>query len=279
MQTVDALQKNELASESELFIYSDAPKNENAVAKVNEVREHIKVIDGFKKVTIIKREKNWGLAGNIIDGVTMVLKQYGRVIVLEDDLVTSPLFLKFMNEALTLFKYRRDIYSISGYTFPVRIPDYYHDELFLFYRSSSWGWATWKNRWDTIEFNTEKIELIIRDKGFRKKFKRGGEDLYQMLKMQLKGYIDSWAIRFALGLAINDAYTLYPVRSLVKNIGLDASGTHREKTSKWEISIDKEFLPKMDNINIKLDNEICIGLQHLFSINPVRKLYNYLRFN
>jgi GT2 family glycosyltransferase len=99
-QTVEALKKNELASESELFIYSDAPKNGKAKEKVKEVREYIKTIDGFKKVTIIERENNWGLADSIIDGVTKIVNEYGKIIVLEDDLVTSPYFLKFMNEAL-----------------------------------------------------------------------------------------------------------------------------------------------------------------------------------
>ena len=103
-QTVEALRKNELANESELFIYADAPKNENAVVKVNEVREYIKSVDGFKKVTIIHREKNWGLANSIIDGVTKIVNEYGKIIVLEDDLITSPNFLSFTNQALDFYE-------------------------------------------------------------------------------------------------------------------------------------------------------------------------------
>ena len=103
-QTIEALQKNELASESNLIIYSDEANNKNVQENVDKVRLYIDQIDKFKKVTIIKRETNWGLANNIIDGVTKVVNQYGKIIVLEDDMITSPYFLKYMNEALEIYK-------------------------------------------------------------------------------------------------------------------------------------------------------------------------------
>ena len=119
-QTVEALQKNELAKESELFIYCDEAKNEDAGKSVDEVREYIDKVDGFKKVTIIKREKNWGLADSIIDGVTKIVNEYGKIIVLEDDLVTSPYFLKFMNDGLEFYKDEKKVFGITGYAFPVK---------------------------------------------------------------------------------------------------------------------------------------------------------------
>jgi len=114
MQTVEALKKNELAQESELFIFSDGWKNEDDKPKVLEVRDYLKTIDGFKKVTIIEKDKNWGLANNIIDGVSKIVNEYDKVIVLEDDLMTSPYFLKYMNEALKRYKDEEKVMHISG---------------------------------------------------------------------------------------------------------------------------------------------------------------------
>ena len=128
-QTVEALQKNELAKESELFIYSDAAKSKEAEKSVNEVRKYIQTIIGFKKVIIIKREKNWGLADSIIDGVTKIVNEYGKIIVLEDDLVTSPYFLKFMNEALVFYKDKEKVWHISGWNYPIETNKL--DDVFL----------------------------------------------------------------------------------------------------------------------------------------------------
>ena len=120
-QTVEALQKNKLASESELFIYSDDAKNDDARVSVDEVRKYIDNITGFKKITVIKRDKNWGLASSIIDGVTKIVNKYGRIIVLEDDLVTSPYFLKFMNDSLEVYEKRNDVFSVTGFNYPKSI--------------------------------------------------------------------------------------------------------------------------------------------------------------
>jgi GT2 family glycosyltransferase len=117
-QTIDALRNNDLAKDSELFIYSDGAINKGAASEVNKVRHLIFGMSGFKKVTIIERDRNWGLAASIIDGVTQVIGQYGRVIVLEDDLVTSPYFLRYMNEALDLYQNEHQVISIVGYKFP-----------------------------------------------------------------------------------------------------------------------------------------------------------------
>jgi len=228
-QTVEALQKNELAKESELFIYCDNAKNEDARVKVDEVRAYVDRIDGFKKVTIIKREKNWGLADSIIDGVTKIVNEYGKIIVLEDDLVTSPYFLKFMNETLEIYEIREDIFSVTGFNYPknvLNIPSYYKDELYLSYRCMSWSWGTWKDRWDKVDWNVKGFEQLKNDKIKIDKFNRGGQDLFPMLKSQIEGKIDSWAIRFCLAHSMNDSFCVYPVKSLVNNEGFDGSGVH-----------------------------------------------------
>ena len=222
-QTVETLQKNELANESELFIYSDAAKNEQASESVNAVREYIKTINGFKEITIILRDKNWGLADSIIDGVTKIVNEYGRIIVLEDDLVTSPYFLKFMNEGLTMYENEDKVASIHGYIYPIdNLPN-----TFFIKGADCWGWATWKRAWDVFEPNGQKILDELKSRGLEK-----GADfnnsygLTQMLKDQIKGKNNSWAVRWYMSAFLKDMLTLYPGKSYVQNIGDDDSGTH-----------------------------------------------------
>ena len=222
-QTVEALQKNKLASESELFIYSDEAKNDDARVSVDEVRKYIDNITGFKKITVIKRDKNWGLANSIIDGVTKIVNEYGRIIVLEDDLVTSPYFLKFMNEGLTMYENEDKVASIHGYIYPIdNLPN-----TFFIKGADCWGWATWKRAWDIFEPNGQKILDELKSRGLEK-----GADfnnsygLTQMLKDQIKGKNNSWAVRWYMSAFLKDMLTLYPGKSYVQNIGNDDSGTH-----------------------------------------------------
>jgi len=222
-QTVEALIKNELASESELFIYSDEAKNDDARVSVDEVRKYIDNITGFKKITVIKRDKNWGLANSIIDGVTKIVNEYGRIIVLEDDLVTSPYFLKFMNEGLTMYENEDKVASIHGYIYPIdNLPN-----TFFIKGADCWGWATWKRAWDVFEPNGQKILDELKSRGLEK-----GADfnnsygLTQMLKDQIKGKNNSWAVRWYMSAFLKDMLTLYPGKSYVQNIGDDDSGTH-----------------------------------------------------
>ena len=153
-QTVEALQKNELASESDLFIYCDNAKNEEGQKIIDEVRNYVDSVDGFKKVTIIKREKNWGLANSIIDGVTKIVNEYGKIIVLEDDLVTSPYFLKFMNEALEYYKNEEKVWHISGWNYPINTDGL--DDVFLWQLMNCRGWATWADKWQYYEKDVDK---------------------------------------------------------------------------------------------------------------------------
>ena len=222
-QTVEALQKNELASESELFIYSDAAKNEEAKNKVQEVRDYIHTIDGFKKITIIEREKNWGLADSIIDGVTKIVNEYGKIIVLEDDLVTSPYFLKFMNDALTMYENELKVASIHGYIYPIEnLP-----ETFFIKGADCWGWATWQDRWDIFEPNGQKLlEELKSTKLENEADFNGSYEFTKMLKDQIDGKNNSWAIRWYMSAFLKDMLTLYPGQSYVQNIGFSEEATH-----------------------------------------------------
>lgn len=246
-QTVEALQKNTLTKESDLIIYSDAPKNSSVVAAVRDVRNYVKTITGFRSVSIVERDRNWGLANSIINGVTTVVNQYGCVIVLEDDLVTSPHFLEYMNAALQHYELDPKAFSITAYNFPEQtmlIPYDYVWDTYAAFRCCSWGWATWTDRWNRVKWDMEYYETFMRNREAQELFDRGGPDLTQTLTMQHEGRIDSWAIRFGYAHYANQMHCIYPVKTLVANIGLDHSGTHCGVSPQWEhASIDECWMP------------------------------------
>lgn len=222
-QTVEALQKNEMAGDSELFIYSDAAKNDQASEGVNAVREYIETINGFKKITLIKRDKNWGLADSIIDGVTQIVNKYGKIIVLEDDLVTSPYFLNFMNDALEFYKNEEKVWHVSGYCPPL---NKVIKEHFFIKPTSCWGWATWENRWSFFKKDSDHF-LNWFDKERRKDFNiNNSYDYFSQIKLNYQNKINTWAIFWYATVYENNGLSLHPKESFVENIGHDGSGIH-----------------------------------------------------
>ena len=234
-QTIEALQKNELAQDSELIIYSDGPKTEEDSLKVEEVRSYLKNVRGFAAVHIHEQKENQGLAQSIINGVTEMVNKYGRVIVLEDDLVTSPYFLKYMNEGLDLYDQDDRVISLLGYVYPVKssLP-----ETFFLKGAHCWGWATWKRGWDLFEKNGEVLLKKLVDQKLTKAFDCNGTYPYtEMLKAQIMGKNNSWGVRWNASAFVNDKLTLFPGRSLVFNIGNDGSGTHCGADGTFDISM------------------------------------------
>jgi len=223
--TIEALQENTLASESELFIYSDAAKNVDVQDSVNTVREYLKTVDGFQSVTIIEREENWGLANSIINGVTEIVNEYGKIIVLEDDLVTSPYFLEFMNEALDFYRDKKDVWHISGWNYPLALDT--EKELFLWRGMNCWGWATWADRWKNYEKDVDSIM-----KGFSKEdikrftIEHSIPNFWEQILANRSGQINTWAIFWYATIFQHKGLCLNPVKSYVRNIGLDGSGMH-----------------------------------------------------
>lgn len=247
--TVEALQKNTLAKDSELFIYSDAAKSKNDEIKVEEVREYIKKISGFKQVVIIERERNFGLANSIIDGVTKIVNEYGKIIVLEDDLVTSPCFLNFMNKGLELYKDDPKVASIHGYVYPIdNLP-----ETFFIKGADCWGWATWSDKWSVFEPSGQKLLDKIRKLKLEKEMDFNGSYGYvEMLKSQIIGKNNSWAIRWYASAFLKDMLTLYPGKSYVQNIGFDSQATHcKSKTNIFNTDLNKKLV--IYKIDIKED--------------------------
>lgn len=238
-KTVDALRNNLLASKSELFIFSDGWKNDSAKIEVEKVRNYLKTIDGFKKITIIERLDNYGLAKSIIEGVSEIINQYGRVIVLEDDLITSKNFLIYMNDALEFYSTTPKVWSISGFSFPIIHQDGYQFDAAFGLRASSWGWASWQDRWDKVDWDVSDYDQFIKNQSSQKRFNLGGSDLCKMLADQMTGKINSWAIRFCYAQFKDGAFDLYPTLSKVESIGfgVDASNTK---------GMNKRFATKLD---------------------------------
>ena len=223
-RTVEALQRNELADNSELFCFSDGAKCETDQEKVLAVRKYIHSIPTFKKVTIIEREKNLGLAQSIISGVDEIVNAYGQIIVLEDDMVTSPFFLQYMNDALRFYRDEEQVISVHGYMYPVKakLP-----ETFFLKGADCWGWGTWKRGWQLFEADGQKLLDSLKAMNLSRQFDFDGSYAYtEMLEEQVTGKNDSWAIRWYASAFLNGKLTLYPGKSLLANTGLDESGTH-----------------------------------------------------
>jgi hypothetical protein len=230
-QTVEALQKNALAKDSDLIIYSDAPKTPEAAAAVREVREYIRTINGFKSVAIIERDKNWGLANSIIDGVTSVVNKYGRIIVLEDDLVTSHYFLDFMNTALETYQDDEKVMHISGYMFPIDNADL--PETFFLRTPSCWGWATWNTAWRHFEKNPKKLLGEFSKQTINRFNMDGAYNFWAQVEQNGRGEIDTWAIFWYASVFLKGGLCLHPNISMVNNIGHDNTGEHCRETSDY----------------------------------------------
>ncbi len=234
-RTIEALKNNFLSKESDLFVFSDAAKSASCAKPVLEVRKLIHSICGFRSLTIIERKTNFGLSRSIIDGVSKVVSECGRIIVLEDDMLTSPYFLTYMNEALEKFADEDRIVSMAGYVYPVAhsLP-----EAFFLRGADCWGWATWQRGWAC--FNPDGKFLLAELK--RRKMVRafdfdGAYPFFKMLEKQIKGDNDSWAVRWYASAFLAGKLTLYPGRSLVQNIGNDNSGTHCERSVSHDVEL------------------------------------------
>ena len=221
-KTLAALSENLECVDTDLFIFSDAPKVPEHRDAVTQVRELCRGVDGFRSVTLIERKENWGLAKSIIDGVSMVVQRFGRVIVLEDDLVVSSAFLSFMNQALDIYGGEKKVWHISGWSYPIE--DQVVEGAFLWRGMNCWGWGTWADRW---EFFTKDPQGLIET--FSRKQKRdfdlgGTKVFWPQIVQNAQGKIDTWAIFWYATIFLNNGLCLNPRVSFVENIGHDGTG-------------------------------------------------------
>lgn len=234
-ETLEALEKNELADQSILYIYADGIKdsvNDEQKTKVDEVRRFIRSKTWCKETHIIERERNLGLADNIVDGVTTIVNKYGRVIVLEDDIITSPYFLTYMNEALELYAEEEKVMHVSGYMFPIKIK---LPPTFFYNTASCWGWATWDRAWEYYRNDAGNMCMEILNKGLLNKFNvDGAYDFYKQLKANADRTLKTWAVRWYASFFLKNGFALHPFPSLTQNIGHDGSGTNTGKSQSFQ---------------------------------------------
>jgi hypothetical protein len=224
-RTIEALRANALASESELYVFSDAPRDAAAMDAVQSVRDCVKAIDGFKSVTVVEREANLGVDANIIDAVTTLCDRFGKVIVVEDDLVTSPWFLTYMNRGLDLYADQPRVMQVAGFQFPIESRHPRRAGLLRY--TTCWGWGTWKRAWDQFDAEATGYQKLVDDDALRRAFDADGtHDYFGLLKRVVDGELDAWDIRWYLSVFMQNGLALFPRKSLVHNIGFDGSGEH-----------------------------------------------------
>lgn len=241
-----SLLNNVESKDSILYVFvDDARANKDGEKElVNEVREYVKSITGFKSLHYQFAEKNKGLAPSVIAGVTQIINQYGKVIVVEDDLFVSKNFLAFMNVGLTKYQENKKVFSICGYSNTVKSSKDYPYDAYFCTRSSSWGWATWKDRWDSVDWELKNWNE--HKKNARLFNKWGGSDCWKMLNDWRLGKNSSWAIRFCYAQFLQNALSLFPLISKVGNEGFDGRGTHGKKWTRAKYVLDKTENKRFD---------------------------------
>ena len=223
-KTLDALERCAEFSRSPVFVFSDGAKSEAGAADVAAVRALVRS-RLRPNMKLVEAPANRGLANSISQAVTQLCDRYGRVIVIEDDLVVSPHALAWLNAGLDRYRDDEHVFQISAHQFDV--PDFAtrKEGLFL-HLTTSWGWATWKRAWDRFDPNAEGWEKLKTDRALRKRFDVGGQHYSEMLRRQMEGRLDSWAIRWWWTVFKADGISLFPPRSLVQNIGFDETATN-----------------------------------------------------
>ena len=271
-RTLDALLQNPLANESDIIIYSDSARTANHNKAVDEVRSYLSELTGFRSIKVIHRDKNFGLAESIIQGVTEVLQQSEKVIVLEDDMVVSPYFLEYMNEALEKFFDDDRVISVHGYVYPVKIE---LPEAFFLTGADCWGWATWQRCWALFNSDGQYLlDELVRRHLIQEFDYNGAYPFLSMLKDQIKGANDSWAIRWHASAFLAGKLTLYPGRSLVHNIGTDSSGTHCGYSDNMDAKLSETKI-KLNNIAVESSRTGREAFENFFRQSQ-KKLLNRL---
>ncbi len=268
-QTYRALAACPEAAESELFIFSDGPKNEQGAGKVAEVRRALRQAEEehlFKAIHITESPVNRGLADSVINGVSRVIGEYGRVIVVEDDCKASPFFLAYMNRALAFYQDHPQVGSIAGYIPAFPFPEDYHEDVFLTYRSCSWGWATWSDRWEGVDWDMTTLKDFGRHPKLIRKLNSCGSDRFLRLYRQTKGNSTSWSVRFGAHLVRRDLYTVYPRYSYISNIGCDASGVHSRAEDAESMRVDlSRAIPEPRMADLTYDRRIQRAMKKHYS--------------
>ena len=263
-KTLECLKRNYLADQTDIFIFSDGPKDLEDYSSILEIRNYIKKIEGFKKIILIEREINLGLSKNIISGIDHVLEKNNSVIVLEDDILTSKYFLKFMNDALTTYENFDNVCQVSGYSYLEKYSKKYElDETYFIKGGDCMAWGTWKTSWDLFTEDAQNLYDQIKQKKLDKSFNRNNSYNYlKMLKARASEKNQSWAICWYAINFLKNKYTFYPLRTFAKHIGNDKNATNYIPSNKDGLNVnlnDKKLkvskISVLEKLNTKLAYE------------------------
>lgn len=277
-KVLNALSSNYLAENSELYVYSDAAAQEDKQDDVHRVRSlALSYKNKFKCLTLIERESNYGGTENALQGLKEVINHYGQIIFLEDDIVTAPGFLTYMNKALRHYENYESVFSISGYSAPVKALNNYENDIYFYPRFCGWGAGLWKSSMDMAVDNLRDISPSLNLENLKKKLDQGGKDIYFMALKELYGEISAQDVRNMVLMAEKGLYTVYPRKSLVQNIGHDGSGYHCAGSTKYEHAKLSQQLSfdMLDDVN--LNNELMSKIADFRQPEKINRLIYPLR--
>lgn len=273
---LDALEKADLANKSDIFIFSDGAKHADDIDAVNKVRSIICEPRHFNKINIIEREKNYGLANNIIAAVTEIVNEYGKVIVLEDDLEIAKPGLQYFNEALNLYRNEEKVMEISGYMYPAEGAEAL-PESFFFRVANSWGWATWDRAWNHFEKDIEKLTQNFTKEDIKNFSIDHTENFWKQVQEFKAGKINSWAIRWYLSIFNKKGLVLYPRQSMIQNIGTDGSGTHSDADAAYQVTLASSPIRQFPSI-MEENPEAYKVIQYFYKTRKGNLIERSLRF-
>jgi len=269
MRTIEALQKNDLAAASDLYVFADGPKANTPardLLNIEKVRSMVSGISGFRSVNLIFSEVNKGLSRSLTGGINKIFEKEESLVIVEDDILTSRYFLSFCNEALDKYKDDEKVMGISGYTYPVEKKG---NQAYFLRTGACWGWATWRHAWQQFSFDAVAHLEEIKSRNLVEKFDFDGTAAYyKMLHHQVQGKIDSWAICWYASIFLAGGLVLFPSQSLTINTGMDGSGTHYKKNQE-AAQVDKDFTGERREWNwpaiVEADPEMKSKLNKYFS--------------
>lgn len=285
-QTLSALAANDLADTASLTIFCDGPRNEKDEPNIRSVRELAKNARGFATLEVVEHNQNMGCAASVIHGLTEMFRLHERLIVIEDDIVTSPYTLRFLSDGLAHYEDNEKVFNIAAWTPPhiIRhLPTGYPYDVYAIPRFNCWGWASWRDRFQSIDWEVTDYQEFKNSPQLRNAFNAGGNDLSTMLDEQMQGKIDAWDIRADYTRFKKNMLGINPVRSYALNIGM-GSGTHTtESTTYWDsdISLAVEHPCFINDVTVDIRihkiYHACYSLKkHSLPVRAINKLSRML---
>lgn len=269
---VDSLKSNEFAKFTDLYIVSDAPYKKEDNTIVFKIREYINSIKGFNSVKLIANKNNLGASRSIGNARNKVLDMYDILIIMEDDNIVSPHFLTFINEMLAKYEADNSIYSICGYNFRINISDNYPYDIYFYRTFCAWGFGIWKNKYVDISSDTFQIN----DKSAIRKYKKMAPSGYEVLKHDMETGDICGDARIGYLLHKNNQYCVFPIKTLVTNIGHDGSGRHCGISDVFiNHKFTPNFLPNRFPPDVSIDKEIQRKLRKYWHVSYYLKVRRF----